>query len=72
MILAATDTVAAQVTAGARLHEDLGVDSLDMAGLLIDIEKHFGVVLTAHMLASISTVSELTDAVERLLREASR
>ena len=72
MILAATDTVAAQVTPGARLHEDLGVDSLEMAGLLIDIERRFGVVLTARMLASISTVSELTDAVERQLREASR
>ena len=71
MILAATDTVAARVTPGARLHEDLGLDSLEMAGLLIDIEQCFGVVPTAHMLASISTVRELSDTVERLLREAS-
>jgi len=72
MILAATDMAAGQVTGGDRLHEDLGIDSLEMAGLLIDIENHFGVVLTAQMLASISTVSELTAAVERLLREAPR
>lgn len=46
-----------------RLVEDLGIDSLDMADLLVGIENNLGVVIDAEALASIQTVMHLEDAV---------
>ncbi|NIJ70766.1 phosphopantetheine-binding protein [Xanthomonas sp. 60] len=65
LIAAAADTVAAEVRPGARLHEDLGVDSLEMAALLVDIEHHFGVVITSDMLETVHTVDDLHAAIVR-------
>lgn len=46
-----------------RLHEDLGMDSLEVADLLVCIETQFGVVITAAMLANIRTVADLESAI---------
>lgn len=69
LIAAAAGTVAAEVRPGARLHEDLGVDSLEMAALLVDIEHHFDVVITAEALGNIHTVDDLRTAVAFAVRE---
>jgi len=65
LIAAATDTAAAAVRRGARLHEDLGMDSLEMAALLVDIESHFGVVITSDVLETVHTVDDLHAAILR-------
>jgi len=65
MISAETDTVAAEIKPGLRLHEDLGVDSLEMASLLVAIETDFDVVIGADGVASVHTVADLAGAVEK-------
>lgn len=69
LIAAAAERPAAEVVPGARFDEDLGVDSLEMAALLVDIEHHFGVVIVSGVLAHVETVDDMHQAVRRLLRE---
>lgn len=64
IISAATDAVVAEIHPSLRLHEDLGVDSLEMASLLVAIESHFGVVVDADHVARLHTVRDLADAIE--------
>lgn len=46
-----------------RLVEDLGIDSLAMHALLIDIEESGGVIPLPHNMAKVRTVRELYNAV---------
>ena len=52
-----------EVLAHTRLREDLHLDSIEMAELLIDIEDNHGVTLDADVLATVQTVAELEAAV---------
>lgn len=52
-----------EVLAHTRLREDLHLDSMEMAELLIDIEDSHGVTLDAAELATVQTVAELEAAV---------
>lgn len=52
-----------EVLAQSRLREDLHLDSMEMAELLIDIEDSHGVTLDAVELAKVQTVAELEAAV---------
>lgn len=70
LIAAASDMAAAAVRPGARLHEDLGIDSLEMAALLVDIEHHFAVVITSDVLEKVHTVDDLHAAIVRAGHEA--
>ncbi len=72
LIAAAGGSPAAAIRPGLRLHEDIGVDSLEMAGLLVDIENHFGVVVTSERLEHIHTVGELASTVQQLLQSRTR
>ena len=65
MIVAATGCVAADVTRGVRLVDDLGIDSLEMADLLVEIEIRYGVVLAADTVQALVTVDDLVSAVQR-------
>lgn len=56
-------TLAEDIRLGDRLHEDVGLDSLEMADLLVAIESQFGVVITAPMLADVQTVADLESAI---------
>jgi acyl carrier protein len=58
--------VAGAVSPGDRLQEDLGMDSLEIADLLVAIEERFGVVISADALAGARTVAELEATVRRL------
>jgi len=51
------------VAAGDRLVEDLRLDSMDVAGLFIDIENVHGVILPPEVVKSIRTVADLDAAV---------
>lgn len=53
------------IQASDRLVQDLRLDSLELAGLLLDIEKEHGVSLDASTVQSLVTVAHLIDAVTR-------
>ena len=46
------------------LNEGLGLDSLDMAGLILHIESHFGVQIETELLEKIKTVGQILDTLE--------
>ncbi|MDR6092757.1 acyl carrier protein [Stenotrophomonas sp. SORGH_AS_0321] len=57
---------AADIRGGDRLVEDLGMDSLEIADLLVAIEEQFEVVISADTLAGARTVAELEATLSRL------
>jgi len=57
----------------ASLREDLNLDSLDMAGLVLHIESHFGIQIETELLESIDTVGRMLDVLEgKLAAKAGR
>lgn len=64
--LATGSDIAGGIQSGDRLVEDLHMDSLDIADLLVTIEERTGVVITADALAGARTVGGLEAAVRRL------
>ena len=47
------------------LREGLNLDSLDMAGLVLHIESHFGIQVETELLEKVSTVGDLLDVLQR-------
>ena len=47
------------------LREGLNLDSLDMAGLVLHIESHFGIQVETELLEKVSTVGDLLDVLEQ-------
>jgi len=47
------------------LREGLNLDSLDMAGLVLHIESHFGIQVETELLEKVSTVGNLIDLLEQ-------
>ena len=47
------------------LREGLNLDSLDMAGLVLHIESHFGIQIETELLEKVSTVGDLLDVLQR-------
>ncbi|KRG76649.1 hypothetical protein ABB28_02295 [Stenotrophomonas chelatiphaga] len=67
LIALVTGSIAvADIRHGDRLVEDLGMDSLEIADLLVEIEERFEVVITVDALAGARTVAELEATVRRL------
>jgi acyl carrier protein len=58
----------ARITPGARLADDLGVDSIDAVDLVDQVKRATGRKLSAQDFRSVRTVADLAQAVERLLR----
>ena len=46
------------------LREGLNLDSLDMAGLVLHIESHFGIQIESELLDGIQSVGNLLDVLE--------
>ena len=46
------------------LSEGLGLDSLDMAGLILHIESHFGIQIETELLDKINNVGQILDTLE--------
>ena len=63
------DLPVAAIVGSTRLREDLGVDSLDLVGLLLEVEERFGVRITDYEAAQILTVSQ---AVSFIVANAAR
>lgn len=67
LIARVTGSIAAEdIGPGDRLLQDLGMDSLEIADLLVMIEERFDVIITADALAGSRTVAELEAVVRRL------
>jgi acyl carrier protein len=47
------------------LKEGLNLDSLDMAGLVLHIESHFGIQVETELLEKVSTVGDLLDVLQQ-------
>ena len=46
------------------LREGLNLDSLDMAGLVLHVESHFGIQVETEVLDKVNTVGDLLDLLE--------
>lgn len=53
-----------KVTRDTNIVEDLGVDSLDVAELLLTVEDEFGVSIPEEDIAGLKTVGDLVDFIE--------
>lgn len=51
---------------------DLGFDSLQVLELVGELEDHFNIAIPLNSLTHIRTVSQITDEVQRLVREGPR
>jgi acyl carrier protein len=49
------------------LRDGLNLDSLDMAGLVLHIESHFGIQIETELLEKVTTVGKLLDTLEAKL-----
>ena len=54
------------ITADSLLVEDLGLDSLDLVGVLMKLEDHFGMQIDLDEVAGIRSVSDLAGHLEGL------
>ena len=60
----------ARLTDAARLHEDLGADSLDVVEILMSCEERFGVEIPNRVAADVVTVGDAVRCVEAQLAQA--
>jgi acyl carrier protein len=54
------------ITANSRLVEDLALDSLDLVGVLMKLEDHYGIQIELDEVPNIQTVVELGTHVQTL------
>ena len=67
LLAEATDTDAAEITVETAF-ADLGIDSLDLTEMAMQLEEEFGIEL--EMSPELNTVGKLTETVEKLIAEA--
>ncbi len=67
MLAEATDKDAAEIEMETTF-ADLGIDSLDMTEMAMDLEDKFGIEFTPS--PEINTVGKLVEAIEKLVAEA--
>lgn len=54
-----------EITRETRFSEDLNADSLDLFDMVMEFEDEFGIEINSEDLASITTVGELIDYIEK-------
>jgi acyl carrier protein len=59
-----------RIVPSARLFTDLGLDSLELTGALINVEERFGVDITDEA-SSVETIGELAEVIARRKAQAS-
>jgi acyl carrier protein len=57
-----------RVTLGARLYDDLDIDSIDAVDLAALLQRETGMRLSAEVFKSVRTVGDLVDALETIVR----
>lgn len=60
--------IQADIAAGDRLEEDLGIDSLSLVEILVQVEKRFFFTLDDSELIDVESVQDILDIIQR--REA--
>ncbi|WP_460614815.1 MULTISPECIES: phosphopantetheine-binding protein [Hymenobacter] len=58
---------ALQLTPASRLHEDVGLDSIDMVELVINLENRFHIEISDPELEGLRTVQHVLDCVDEHL-----
>lgn len=53
------------ITSNSRFLEDLGVDSLDLVSVLLNIQDDYGVEWTDEEISNINTVSDIFEGLNR-------
>ena len=61
------DLAPAQLTPEASITGDLGADSLDVIEITMAIEEHFNLTFPDEQLDAVQTISDLCEAIARLL-----
>jgi len=59
-----------RITAGARLYEDLEIDSIDAIDLMDRLRQVTGQKISAEQFRSVRTIGDLVEAVHLMLSEA--
>ena len=57
----------AEVTAEARLTDDLGVDSLDAVQIILALEDHYGREVDDESIEDLETVGDIVSLIESLI-----
>jgi acyl carrier protein len=57
------------ITEGSRLREDLGLSSLRVVDLVVSIEDEFDIAITDEDLASLVTLRDVIEVIERKLAD---
>ena len=58
---------AKEVTLKARLHDDLGIDSIDTIDLMLALKSHVGRKISPEEFASVRTIGDMVDTVHSLM-----
>jgi acyl carrier protein len=53
------------INESSRFEQDLGVDSLDLVGVLLNVQDEFGIEWTDEEIASIKSVSDIITHLDR-------
>ena len=61
------DIPAEKITPGARLFQDLGLDSIDAVDLVVQIQRATGKKIKPEDFKSVRTVNDVVEAVHKLL-----
>jgi len=54
-----------KLTMDAKMKDDLGIDSLDVADIVVIVEEKFGVVIKADEMANIVTLDDFCSFIEQ-------
>lgn len=57
-----------KVTPEASFYKDLGIDSLDHAELVMELEREFNIVIPSSEAYKITTVKQIVDFINRRLK----
>lgn len=68
LIAAQLPVTAAQVKPESRLVEDLGADSANIMILVFDMETEFDIEVDNEVLASVTTVKDIVDYLEKAIK----
>ncbi len=56
---------APEINAESRLVEDLAIDSLDLVGVLLEIQDHFDIVIDDEVVPSLRRIADLAEYIAR-------
>ena len=64
--VADTKLTAEKITNATSLREDLGINSMLLIDLALDLEEYLGIAIENDALSEIQTVGDLFDTIERI------